>query len=171
MQANEVVKILTGIGEVLSGQLLIFNMLDMQSYTINIERNPSITDLMPKDKIKFETFDYGLFCNVISKGTNNEIQADTLDTLLKNNRDSIQLLDVREHNEMPKLTMLKELNIPLAEIIENVNQIDHNKKVVVMCNTGVRSNIAIQLLKNKFGKINLVNLKGGISEWIKKYKT
>ncbi|MEZ5000277.1 MAG: hypothetical protein R2744_04980 [Bacteroidales bacterium] len=38
--ATEVLKIITKLGEVLSGKLLIFNILNNSSYTINITRNP-----------------------------------------------------------------------------------------------------------------------------------
>jgi adenylyltransferase/sulfurtransferase len=38
--ATEVLKIITGIGEVLSGRVLIFNILKNSSYTIEITRNP-----------------------------------------------------------------------------------------------------------------------------------
>lgn len=40
IMANEVIKIITGIGQVLSGKLLIFNILNYNFYAINIENIP-----------------------------------------------------------------------------------------------------------------------------------
>ena len=39
MQANEVIKILVGFGEVLSGKLFVFNSLDLSFYKLDIKKN------------------------------------------------------------------------------------------------------------------------------------
>lgn len=170
LQASEVIKIIVGIGDVLSGQLAILNVLTMQFFVISFERNKSMSELMPINIDQFKNNDYGLICSNSIWTSVNEIAADELETILSKNRNEIQLLDIREYSELPILNELKELHIPLAEIIESINKIDRNKKVVVICKSGVRSNIAIQLLQKKYGIENLYNLKGGLSEWKKKYK-
>ena len=51
IMANEVIKIITGTGSVLSGRLLIFNILDYSFYTIsikNIPENHNISKLKAK---------------------------------------------------------------------------------------------------------------------------
>jgi molybdopterin/thiamine biosynthesis adenylyltransferase len=51
IMANEVLKIITGIGTVFSGRLLIFNILNYSFYTIsikNIPENHNISELKPK---------------------------------------------------------------------------------------------------------------------------
>jgi adenylyltransferase/sulfurtransferase len=40
MMANEVIKIITGTGLVLSGKILVFNVSDYSFHTINIENIP-----------------------------------------------------------------------------------------------------------------------------------
>ena len=45
IMANEVLKVITGIGEVLSGKLMIFNISDYASHTINIENIPGNHDI------------------------------------------------------------------------------------------------------------------------------
>src|SRR5436190_22609430 len=47
MQANEVIKMITGIGEVLSDKLLFFDALTSQSSQIEIERNPDVEKITP----------------------------------------------------------------------------------------------------------------------------
>jgi adenylyltransferase/sulfurtransferase len=86
---------------------------------------------------------------------------------MSENRENIQLVDVREQNESPQIEELIEINIPLVEIIDKAHNIDRNKKVIIFCKSGVRSAIAIQLLQKKFGMKNLFTLKGGVNEWLK----
>jgi len=45
IMANEVIKIITGTGMILSGKLLIFNMLNYNFYTINIDNIPENHDI------------------------------------------------------------------------------------------------------------------------------
>ena len=167
-QANEAIKLITGIGEVLSGKLFMINALTMQFYTIAFDRDHTVADAVTVDQ--FKKNDYDLFCNGKSSENKNELSASELFQILTDNRDSIQLLDVRELNEQPFVESLKELHIPLNKILENAGQIDSIKKVIVYCKSGARSNHAIQILQNEKGLENLYNLKGGVMEWLKNYK-
>lgn len=169
MQANEVIKIITGIGEVLSGRLYTINALTMQFYVINLCRNKSLSGSMPSDVIQYKKTDYDSFCN--SKAILiNEISSNELSNLLENNRSSVQIVDVREYNEKPELKNLKELQIPLTEIHEKVSHISPDKKVILICKSGFRSSKAIQLLSGKIDKDKLFSLKGGVIEWSSKYE-
>jgi rhodanese-related sulfurtransferase len=51
--------------------------------------------------------------------------------------------------------------------MSNMAHIPIDKPVIVYCKKGVRSQIAIQRLEDKFGFNNLINLKGGIDAWKK----
>lgn len=55
VQSAEVIKIITGIGEVLSGRVFVYDMLKSQSYTFNIERVEENFDVE-------ELIDYEEFC-------------------------------------------------------------------------------------------------------------
>ena len=74
------------------------------------------------------------------------------------------LLDVREDWEHEEFNIGGTL-IPLAEVINNAEKIPTNTPVIVYCRKGVRSQIAIQRLEQKFGFKNLVNLDGGMKAW------
>ena len=78
--------------------------------------------------------------------------------------EDIVLIDVREPHEHAAYNIGGKL-IPLAEIITQVNEIPRDKTVVVYCKMGIRSQIAIQRLQEKFGFDNLINLKGGMESW------
>ncbi len=71
------------------------------------------------------------------------------------------LLDVREDFER-ELFNIGGIHIPLAEVLNKAAEIPENTPVIVYCRKGVRSQIAIQKLQQRFGYKNLINLQGGI---------
>lgn len=164
MQANEVIKIITGIGEPLSGKLFIFDALSFENRIINfkrVEENCKITGLI----------DYERFCNsnhTLIKGTLNnnvmkEITVSELKEKLDNNED-ITIIDVREQFEYD-ICNLQGVLIPMGELVNNTDKIPKDKPVIVHCRTGGRSAQAVQFLSQKHGFDNLYNLKGGIHAW------
>jgi rhodanese-related sulfurtransferase len=84
----------------------------------------------------------------------------------KQKEDNVLLLDVREPYEHAEFNIGGDL-IPLDEIMSHSEQIPRDKPVIVYCKKGIRSQIAIQRLQDKFGFSNLVNLKGGLEAWKK----
>ena len=76
-------------------------------------------------------------------------------------KEDFQLIDVREPFEYENANLGGEL-IPLNTILNEVDKISKEKKVVIHCKSGGRSGVAITQLENKFGYPNLYNLKGGI---------
>ena len=93
-----------------------------------------------------------------------EITSIDLYTLLQ--QQEIYLLDVREPLEHNDFNIGGEL-IPLGDLISRVDNIPKDKPVIVYCKKGIRSQIAIQRLEEKFGFTNLINLKGGMDAWKK----
>lgn len=79
-------------------------------------------------------------------------------------KDGIFLLDVREEAEHEAFNIGGTL-IPLSEVIKKASEIPMDVPVVVYCRKGVRSQIAIQRLENKYGFTNLINLEGGVEKW------
>ncbi len=77
-----------------------------------------------------------------------------------------QLIDVREVAEHEAFNIGGEL-IPLSEIFEHHSKIARDKPVIVYCKKGIRSQIAIQRLEERFGLKNLINLQGGLESWKK----
>lgn len=167
LQALEVIKVITGVGDPLSGKLYTFDAFSFQSKTFKIKRKdsnplngtkPSLTQLI----------DYDQFCN--AKQTEEkvkEIEVDELYALL-DNKESFQLIDVREQHEFD-LVNLDGDHIPLEEIVENADRIKKDRKVVIHCKMGGRSAKAIRELEARYGFRNLFNLKGGIDAYLKKF--
>ena len=150
LQANEVIKIVTGIGEVLSGKLLLVDALDLTFRSIKFMR---VEDNSKINKLS----DYELMCETPVK----EISAKKLKEKLDNKED-IQLIDVREEYEYSTYNIKGE-SIPLKSIVENRHKISKSKQVIVHCQQGGRSTMAIKLLQEKYNFQNLFNLSGGLN--------
>lgn len=161
-QANEVLKIILEIGVSLSGKLLIYDALQCSSSFIKINRSQPQIKKVLESATNFENNDYELFCGIVKTQYSNEIGAKELRELLK--LESLQLLDVREEWEQPKIENYEVLNIPLQKIPYSLDQISKTKKTVVICQHGVRSLAAIDFLKSN-GFNNLINLTGGMATY------
>ncbi len=95
------------------------------------------------------------------------INAATLKQKMDNGED-IQLIDVREPDEHSEFNISGEL-IPLSDIVQQVEKIATDKPVIIYCRKGIRSQIAIQRLQEKYPFTNLVNLIGGTEAWKKQF--
>ena len=84
------------------------------------------------------------------------------------NAEDFQLIDVREPYEHEEFNISGQL-IPLNEITQHINEIATNKPVIIYCRKGIRSQIAIQRLQEKFPFTNLINLIGGTEAWRKEF--
>jgi adenylyltransferase/sulfurtransferase len=79
--------------------------------------------------------------------------------------DDIQIVDVREDNEVAIGRLPNSIHIPLGQILGRMNEIDPNRETVVHCKMGGRSARAIDALQRSGFQGKLVNLKGGILRW------
>lgn len=83
---------------------------------------------------------------------------------LKDSGTDFQLIDVREPYEY-EICHIDGTLIPMAEVMNNANQIARNKQVVVHCRSGKRSASVIHALEQAHGFDNLYNLVGGVLAW------
>ncbi|HVG41301.1 MAG TPA: ThiF family adenylyltransferase, partial [Chitinophagaceae bacterium] len=164
MQALEAIKVITGIGETLSGRLFLFDALNFASRTITIKHNPDNT-VNGEHQIAKELKDYEHICKSDVLGySSKELTLQQLANWQQNG-EAYQLIDVREEEENHTLNIGGEV-IPLALIAANMEKIDRTSKVVFYCNSGNRSAQAIKILEEKYGFNNLYNLKGGITAYL-----
>lgn len=73
------------------------------------------------------------------------------------------LLDVREDFER-EFFHIGGLHIPMGELMERIEELPTDRPVVLYCEKGIRSVIAIQRLEAR-GYANLFNLSGGMKAW------
>jgi rhodanese-related sulfurtransferase len=91
------------------------------------------------------------------------IDAAQLNTLLAS-EDRPRLIDVRTAAEFSRGTIAGAQNIELARLPANVDALDPQAPVVLMCQSGGRSAQACALLDQR-GFQRVYNLGGGISGW------
>lgn len=159
MMANEAMKVILGIGEVLSGKLFVFDTLTSQTQIISFEKNPEnskISSLIDYDEFCISS----LFLRRGIEGEAKEISASELKKLIER-KEAIQIIDVRDPSAFSEYNINGE-NIPLNLLSENIEKIRKEIPVIIHCQRGNRSKKAIELLQNDFGFTNLYNLTGGI---------
>ena len=81
---------------------------------------------------------------------------------LKSKKDFV-LLDIRSETEHSAWTIYNSINIPLAKLRNKYYRIPKNKQIVVFCNRGNDSRLAIGILASK--GLNAMALKDGLLEW------
>ena len=153
MQAAEAIKIITAAGEVLSGKLLLFDMLTMRSQIIKfktIESNKEIIKLI----------DYQEFCGDFPNDSTQNVDTETLQ-VWKDERKDFQLIDVRNPHEFER-DNIGGINIPLDNLLESIAQLDLHKPIIFCCQTGLRSTQALLLLAQQGIKGTFYTLSDGV---------
>lgn len=79
--------------------------------------------------------------------------------------ENIQIIDVREPHEYEIARIPNSHLIPLAQVVNRMNEIDITRETVMHCKAGVRSAKAIEALTRAGFPGRLINLKGGITAW------
>lgn len=75
-----------------------------------------------------------------------------------------RLIDVREPEEHQAFNIGGEL-IPFGQVMDHAAEFAEDRPVVLYCEKGIRSMIAIQRLLQKNPSLKLINLNGGMSAW------
>lgn len=160
LQATETVKLITGIGEPLINRLMTINVLDYQTAIFEIPVENLTDKNIPFSIMEFEKMNYELHCGIQQIGIKNISPAEFK---LSSKLPETIIIDVREIDEYPKLE-IPYLSIPLSQIKENTELINH-KNVIVVCQSGKRSISGAKLLQEILGKeYNISHLQGGINQ-------
>lgn len=155
--AMEALKIVTGIGEPLVGQLAYFSSLTGQWEYIPVLGDPATAEKLRADG------------PVVAAGPA-PAEADTDVPEVATVPEGAVLIDVREPDEFANFRMPGAVNVPLAQITENgvvpaeVTAAGQSP-VVVYCAGGVRSAQAVRALQEG-GVTGPVSLAGGIDAWL-----
>ncbi|ERM80332.1 hypothetical protein P872_13485 [Rhodonellum psychrophilum GCM71 = DSM 17998] len=160
--ANETLKIITRIGSPLCNRLMTFNSLTSATYTMDLSANPKAAEFSPKTLEELSLMDYEIVCEVPGL---KELAPEDLDRFFAENEE-YRLLDVRESHEMPKLVGYPYFSIPLGSLLDRMEELRENKKILVFCQSGTRSAQAGQLILQNLEDASLYNLKGGINNLI-----
>jgi adenylyltransferase/sulfurtransferase len=168
IQANETIKIILGAEDTLVNRLLLFDAWHMKFREFKLRKDPNCPVCGENPTIK-ELIDYEQFCGLspsqqVAAPQLEEITATELKQRLDRG-DDLQIIDVREPGEYEIARIPNTKLIPLAQVVNRLNEIDASQETVVHCKGGVRSAKAIAALQQAGFQGKLVNLKGGITAW------
>ena len=160
LQATEVIKLITGIGDCLDGRLLVVDGLTMRFRELTLQRDPA------RPAIE-NLIDYGLFCRRESS-VMDTITVAELKSLLETAADDVVLVDVRNPSEAEVAVIEGRHLIPLStiqsgEAVEQVRELALGKRLFVHCKMGGQSARAAEALAQH--GLSAINVSGGIDAW------
>lgn len=173
IQATEAIKVLTGIGEPLVGRLQLFDALSMKFRELKLRKDPNCP-LCGENPSITELIDYQNFCGAPAADTpaagtpaaeEKQMTPQALFDKFKADHGFV-LLDVREDHEVEICQIDGSTCIPLSSLADRFQELNATSEMVVYCRGGVRSQKAINFLRQQ-GFENLHNLEGGILAWAK----
>jgi len=151
MQANEVLKLILELGNVLSGKLLCYNALTAETITLTVNKSELEINKVLNQKDTFQDSQEEFNC---------DISFDEISVEKALQKENVQFIDVRETHEQPKVNHINPIEIPLSELELHFDKIDSEKEKIIFCQSGIRSKKAVALLqKNNIN--NCYSLKEG----------
>jgi adenylyltransferase/sulfurtransferase len=169
IQTTEAIKLLTGIGEPLVGELMVYDALEMDYRKIRVRKDPECP-LCGKNPTITALIDYDAFCGVVSDEAVQAAAGSTITaTELKAKADSgesFYLVDVREPAEYEIMAIPGSVLIPKGDILNGsaLSQLPQDREIVLYCKSGIRSAEALAALKGA-GLSNSVHVQGGVLAW------
>jgi sulfur-carrier protein adenylyltransferase/sulfurtransferase len=170
IQVNEAIKLITGVGESLSGRLMIYDALEMSYRSVRVRKDPECA-ICGKNPTITQLIDYDAFCGVLSEdaqkaASGSTITATELKAMLDRDED-IFLIDVREPNEYEIVSIPGSVLIPKDQILSGaaLERLPQDKRIVLHCKSGARSSECLAVVKNAgFG--DAVHVGGGVLAWV-----
>jgi len=153
LQASECIKVITGIGNILSGQLFVIDVLNFSTNIISFPKSENIITKLG---------DYNYICET------DTIKVPEIDGLeLKKmlvEKSEIQIIDIRSKEQFNEYN-LGGINVSENEILSEIGVISNSKKVIFVCTYGTKSEKLIKTLIKEFKFSNIYNLFGGINSY------
>lgn len=168
IQATEAIKLILGVGQTLSGRLLLVDALRMRFRTVELRRDPACPACGTREIQHL--IDYDEFCGVRSVAPEasapaavREMAPRELASRLRQHH-AIDVIDVREPYEWRIARIDGARLIPLASVASAMGDLARDREIVVYCHHGQRSRVAAEILKAG-GFARVWNLSGGIARW------
>lgn len=153
LQATEVLKIILEIGTALSGKLLLYDGLHFQTQIIDFAKNPKAIE---------KAMIHGM--KLLNQNQSKSSEGINPVQFLKKIEDSnVLIIDIREVNTTLEFNSSNVVHIPTSSLAPQSKQWDKNQEIIIFCQTGFRSQAALNYLK-KEGFTKVVHLEKGISQ-------
>lgn len=153
LQAVETIKIITRLGEVLSGKILLYDALRTSFQTFRFAARDDSRNFTSLQN------DYGTTCAIPMVGLE-EIEFEELAQILRQVPSPL-LIDVREPEEYERFT-IGGINWPLKTLTQRISELHSQTDVILCCQSGIRSRKAYELLSVALPTHRFRHLKGGV---------
>jgi len=166
LQATEAIKILSGIGTPLIGRMLIYDGLDLSFNTIDIFKAADCPACSPKG-LAAPLKETPMVC---AAPVGQSISGAALQARLGNGEDLL-VVDVRNPVEWAQGMIAGAIGLPKANLDHlladpGVHPLPKGQDIVLVCQSGMRSNAAIKALQSAGYDVNhLYNLDLGMAAW------
>jgi rhodanese-related sulfurtransferase len=91
-----------------------------------------------------------------------QMSAKEVEALLNRGK-KLNIIDVREVNEVASSKIPGAVNMPLGLVEFRMNELDKLKEYIMVCHSGGRSGRAAQFLE--YYGFNVINMAGGMLDW------
>lgn len=165
IQANETIKLLTGVGDHLDGKLLTVDSLYLHARIVDVKKDSKCPLCgLSRTILSVEDFDYEEFCGLKQGEDEVPVEGLTPDELAKriDNHDPVTIIDVREPHERTIMRFPNAIVIPIGQLARRMKELDPEIDTVFICKSGKRSILAISTLREAGYEGKMYNLKGGI---------
>jgi sulfur-carrier protein adenylyltransferase/sulfurtransferase len=161
LQATEAIKLITGVGTLLSGRLLSYDALEMRFEEYRVSQRPDCNVCGDAPTISSP----GTAAASAAPAAVRRLSARALHELLQHTPGAAPLLiDVREPAEFATGHLPGSIHIPLGQLPQHLAQIAPDAAPVFICRSGARSLSACQqALQARIG--SPANLEGGLLAW------
>jgi molybdopterin/thiamine biosynthesis adenylyltransferase/rhodanese-related sulfurtransferase len=145
IQANEVIKYITQIGELLAGKVMVFDAFTLQSRIIKIGKTTK--------------------ANITALAKTMEVLTMTVSDVKKGLTDhTLELVDIRTDQERDDID-IGGTHFEADEIDENMAYLTNPTVKVLYCSTGKRSGEAVKQIKKLSPNAKVYSLEGGLQAW------
>ena len=159
IQATEAIKLITGIGEPLTGRLLTYDALSMRFEEFAFSRRADCAVCGDHPTIK-TLEDQAELCSIDVMQKVRRISA----TELKQALQSFAIIDVREPREFAVSHLPGAINIPVGQLQGRLSQLDPSLSHIYVCRSGARSQTG-SALAIRAGRSQVAHLEGGLLAW------
>ena len=178
LQANEVIKLILGLGDALNGRLLVYDAEAMEFNQLRFERNPDRTPSSNLDEVEamFESPEWCLHADprrLIQEGGASDrttmFESISMTNFIARRAEgwAPYILDVRSLMEYHEAHVAScDHQVPHESVVSSLDLLPKDNDIVIHCRSGMRSQLAAMLLiQAGMNGSKLYNLEGGILAW------
>lgn len=157
MQANEVIKIITGTGQPLINKLLIYNSMQNSQFIMNLQ---------PKfdAKVVDALFENDRYFDARCQIQDESLLIESEDLKKKISDSNLKIISVIENQSLP-IPFEIDFKMPLSSFDPKELEPYQKFEIVIICQKGISSYTATEQLKNLFPDMSVYSLKNGIDQY------